>query len=874
MSFRLLLLPVTLLSAVAFAQTYPQAWTPFAKLNAARRDACAVGFSPGQVLIAGGIGADGAASNVAEILNADGVSRVIPGMREARVGHTCTTLEDGRVLVTGGVFTSASSSAEVYHPDINIWIPVASAGPMRAGSAAVRLRDGRVLVTGGYREDGTLVAYSEVFDPNSNRFTASRGQLNQPRRNHSASLLGDGRAVITGGIGLDGTLKVTEFYDAVTGVIWTGPNMTAARERHAAVSLEDGRVLIASSGTLEVLDAAGLRWTSLPTAKLKDPSAVHSAVVIPGNGDVLFVSNGKAERFHPADASIRAIDDSAVYPGAKLAVLDDGTIVALGGEVDGAPQAEASIIAFPAISFQEAVSHPGDMVRISGRNLPADQPVQYKLEFFQTALGLSDAPQFRVVTARSTATSDGMISDVPLFIPFANEVGRSLRLTATLADGTVLVRNSPIKYKSELELEFPPSTVQGQSTALTVRVKPVAGAPTPLGPMVSTFGPVTFAEMVQDSRGVSYSSSRLPAGALAVTVLYVGDSLYDRAVARTSLGVASRQPVVDIVSTVATPQLGVAFDVFVQVRVDSASVAGAPPITGPVNIYESGVFVGQARQLSSSTSPFPMIQASLPFTAMNFNTLRFTATYAGDGNYLPASSAVLTPFLQRAQPSMTLSGVPSIFNQTVKPNEPLRFHCGVPVVFDLGLMFPSPLDLTSTGFTLFAKGPDGVPYPVSAGDFARSAPGKATARTEATLRYDTIRLTASYAGDAYFRPAMSAELPVEQIPLPMAVKLVDTPKTFSSDGITVFTAEVTTDADWLLRVAGSVCDIPGPTGYIEFYDETGLIGAIPIDDTPDQVKRAQVRAYFPPGDHTVYMRYTGDARHAPIQSAPATFHWE
>lgn len=873
MSFRLLL-PVTLLSAVAFAQAYPQSWTPFAKLNEARRDACAVGFAPGHVLIAGGLDASGAASAAAEILNADGVPRVIPAMREARVGHTCTKLEDGRVLVTGGTFGAGASSAEVYHPDINIWIPVASSGPMRAGSAAVRLRDGRVLVTGGYRQDGTLVSYAEVFDPNSNRFTASRGQLNEPRRNHAVSLLGDGRAVITGGIGLDGTLRVTEFYDAVTSVIWTGPEMTAARERHAAVTLEDGRVLIASSGSLEVLDAGGLRWTALPTAKLKDPGAVHTAVVIPGNGDVLFVSNGHAEVLHPADMSLREIEDSSAYAGARLAVLDDGTILAIGGDVDGVPQGEASVIAFPAISFEEAVSHPGEMVRISGRNLPADQPVQYKLEFVQTVLGVSDTPQFRVVTARSTVSEDGAIREVPLFIPFTNEAGRSLRLTATLGDGAVLVRNSPIKYRSELDLELPASTVQGQATAMTVRVRPVAGAPTPLGPMVSTFGPVTFAEMVQDSRGVSYSSSRLPAGALAVTVIYVGDTLYDRAVARTTLGVASRQPVVDIVSTVASPQVGVSFDVFVQVRVDSSTVAGAPAITGPINIYESGVLVGQAQQLSSSTSPFPMIQASLPFTAMNFNTLRFTATYAGDGNYLPATSAVLTPLVQRAQPSMTVTGIPSIFNQTIRPNEPVRFHCGVPVVFDLGLMFPSPLALSSTGFTLYAKGPDGVAYPVSAGDFATTGAGKATARTEATLRYDTIRVLGSYAGDGLLRPAMSVDLPVEQIPVPMALKLVDLPETFSSDGITVFTAELTTDADWLLRIAGSVCDIPGPLGFIEFYDETGLIGSIPLEDTPDQVKRAQVRAYFPPGDHTVYMRYTGDAKHAPIQSAPVTFHWE
>lgn len=102
-------------------------------------------------------------------------------MNRARSQHTATLLQDGTVLLIGGVpGNEAFSSTEIFDPSTESFI----AGPnlllRRVLHAATLLPDGRVLVTGGYQSEarGQPLQSAELFDPREHhRLRSLRGGI-------------------------------------------------------------------------------------------------------------------------------------------------------------------------------------------------------------------------------------------------------------------------------------------------------------------------------------------------------------------------------------------------------------------------------------------------------------------------------------------------------------------------------------------------------------------------------------------------------------------------------------------------------------------------------------------------------------------------
>jgi hypothetical protein len=188
-------------------------------------------------------------------------------MRSRRAGATATSLRDGRVLFTGG-FTDNKPTvalAEVFVPKTGEFRLVAPMTTPRGAHAAARLNDGRVIVIGGLSR-GRVVSSSELFNPRTGRFT--RGpDMRLPRYKAAAVTLVDGRVLVIGGSAdIEGRrlYRSTEIYDPRRNQFMTGPTMRYARYkiRDSVVVLPDGDVLIAGGAVApELLRRSSGRFT-------------------------------------------------------------------------------------------------------------------------------------------------------------------------------------------------------------------------------------------------------------------------------------------------------------------------------------------------------------------------------------------------------------------------------------------------------------------------------------------------------------------------------------------------------------------------------------------------------------------------------------
>jgi hypothetical protein len=278
-------------------------------------------------------------------------------MAHAREAHTATLLNDGRVLVAGGMvwainlggpcdrptclILEALASSETYDPATGTFTSTGSLSVKRVFHTATILQDGKVLITGGDDRYGTTYSTAETYDPSTGAFTLT-GSMENARSAHTATLLSNGKVLVAGGT--NDNSPSAELYDPATGEFTTTGNMVAGRIFHTATLLNDGRVLLAggdvapsgTAATAELYDPATGTFTA--TGNMTVARSSHRATLLQ-NGTVLITggaSSGNAtpsaEVFNPSTGTFAPTGSMSTERSDHTAtLLKNGSVLVTGG---------------------------------------------------------------------------------------------------------------------------------------------------------------------------------------------------------------------------------------------------------------------------------------------------------------------------------------------------------------------------------------------------------------------------------------------------------------------------------------------------------------------------------------------------------------
>jgi len=261
-------------------------------------------------------------------------------LAEGRSGHTSTLLNDGNVLIIGGITSSSSiESCEIYNPTTSSWAYINPLVESRESHASVLLSDGRVLVIGGFNlhpAGEESLSSCEIYNPMTGEWQQA-APLNHSRGNHKAILLDNGNVIVIGGQKLWGDpVLMTEIYDPTFDSWSDFDDLNFPRSNFSTTKLENGDILVVGgdSDTCEIFDHQLNYWRVTTPVLFPRTSGIRSVLL--ENGKVLLTgSRIECELFDPSEARWFQIQDlPSIRFNHTLTELENGGALLAGGSSD------------------------------------------------------------------------------------------------------------------------------------------------------------------------------------------------------------------------------------------------------------------------------------------------------------------------------------------------------------------------------------------------------------------------------------------------------------------------------------------------------------------------------------------------------------
>ncbi len=367
----------------------------------------------------------------------------------------------------------------------------------------------------------------------------------------------------------------------------------------------------------------------------------------------------------------------------------------------------------------------------------------------------------------------------------------------------------------------PNSVTYGQPVSLTAEVASTdSSLPGPPTGNVEFFnGTTSLGSAPLGSAGVAtLDDVILTGGADSITAMYTGDTSFAASTSPPATVTVAQAPTNTGV-TVTPSSLVSGQQVMLSATVSPVNSGGVTP-TGNVQFFSGAQLLGTGSVISGV--------ATLQTSGLTTADTSVTASYQGDGNYLPSDSSASNVTVSEASTTTAL---------TISPG---TSGLGMPVVLTAVVTVSTPGSGTPTGNVDFLNG--------TALIGTQPLTGNSASLTTSSLPMGTSTITARYDGDTNFgtstSPSQNASV------LNASASLVT-----SSQSQVVFGQTVTLTATVAPAVSGTT---PAPTGNVQFLSGTASLGTATLANNTATLNNVSL----PTGADSITVVYAGDGNYA------------